>query len=62
MPHMYTCRSHPKKFQKNKNATGYWYIKGINENKTPEQIRTHLVSNLNNGYKKKSKSWFISYD
>lgn len=58
----YAVKIRAKVIVKTSKSTGYWYIKGINENKTPEQIRSHLISNMNNGYKKNSKSWFISYD
>jgi hypothetical protein len=39
----------------------FWYIKGINGNKSYEHIKTHLENNLNSGYKNKSKTWLISY-
>ena len=39
----------------------YWYIKGINNNKTYEDIKNHLETNLNSGYKENSRTWLISY-
>ena len=39
----------------------YWYIKGINNKKTPDEIREHIESNLVSGYKKKSRCWLITY-
>jgi hypothetical protein len=39
----------------------YWYIKGINNKKTMEEIKEHIETNLANGYKKKSRCWLITY-
>ena len=39
----------------------YWYIKGINNKKTVEEIRHHIETNLTNGYKNKSRCWLITY-
>ncbi len=39
----------------------YWYIKGINNNKTYEDIKIHLETNINSGYKENSRTWLISY-
>ena len=39
----------------------YWYIKGINNKKTTEEIKEHIEQNLLNSYKKKSKCWLITY-
>ena len=40
----------------------YWYIKGINKNKTYEEIKSHIESNLSSNYKSNSKTWLIKYD
>ncbi len=39
----------------------YWYLKGTNDNKSYNDIKTHLESNLETKYKENSKSWLISY-
>ena len=39
----------------------YWYIKGINNKKTYQEIKSHIESNLISEYKPKSKSWLIQY-
>ena len=39
----------------------YWYIKGINNKKTTCEIKEHIEKNLENGYKKKSRCWLITY-
>ena len=40
----------------------FWYIKGINKNKTYKEIRLHLESNLISNYKPNSKTWLINYN
>ena len=40
----------------------YWYLKGINNKKTYEDIKNHLETNQNMEYRKKSKTWLLSYD
>ena len=40
----------------------YWYIKGINRNKTYEEIKLHIESNLISKYKPNSKTWLIKYN
>jgi hypothetical protein len=40
----------------------YWYIKGINQNKSYEEIKNHIENNLKNGYKSNSKCWLINYN
>ena len=39
----------------------YWYIKGIKNNKSYEEIKSHLETNLHARYKVNSKTWLISY-
>lgn len=39
-----------------------WYIKGINNNKSYDEIKNHLEINLGQGYKMNSKSWLLSYN
>jgi len=39
----------------------FWYIKGTNDKKSYDQIKTHLETNLNSEYKNKSKTWLLSY-
>jgi hypothetical protein len=39
----------------------FWYIKGINNTKSYEEIKTQLETNLNSKYKSKSRTWLISY-
>ena len=40
----------------------FWYIKGINNNKPYDEIKSHLEINLGQEYKKNSKSWLLSYN
>jgi hypothetical protein len=40
----------------------FWYIKGINNNKSYDEIKNHLEINLSQEYKKNSKSWLLSYN
>ena len=40
----------------------YWYIKGINDKKSYSEIKSHLESNVNTGYKKRSNTWLLSYN
>jgi len=40
----------------------FWYIKGINNNKSYDEIKSHLENNLTQEYKKNSKSWLLSYN
>ena len=40
----------------------FWYIKGINKNKTYEEIKLHIESNLTSKYKPNSKTWLIKYN
>ena len=40
----------------------FWYIKGINKNKTYEEIKLHIESNLTAKYKPNSKIWLIKYN
>jgi len=57
-------------FAKNKKAYAivkpsrgkFWYIKGINKNKTYEAIKLHIESNLTAKYKPNSKIWLIKYN
>ena len=42
-------------------SSKYWYIKGINNNKSFEDIKNHIETNEKSQYKKKSKTWLISY-
>ena len=39
----------------------YWYIKGIKNNKSYEEIKSHLDTNLHARYRVNSKTWLISY-
>jgi len=39
----------------------FWYIKGTNNNKSYQEIKNHLESNLNSKYKENSKSWLLDY-
>ena len=39
-----------------------WYIKGINKNKTYEEIKLHIENNLSSDYKPNSKTWLIKYN
>ena len=39
----------------------FWYIKGINKNKTYEEIKLHIENNLKSDYKPNSKIWLIKY-
>jgi hypothetical protein len=39
----------------------YWYIKGINRNKTYEEIKLHIENNLIAKYKENSKLWLLDY-
>jgi len=39
----------------------FWYIKGTNDPKSYDQIKTHLETNLNSEYKNKSKTWLLYY-
>ena len=39
----------------------FWYIKGINNKKTYQEIKSHIESNKNNKYKENSHLWLISY-
>ena len=38
------------------------YLRGINNNKSYDEIKSHLEHNLNQQYKKNSKSWLLSYN
>ena len=40
----------------------FWYIKGINKNKSYEEIKLHIENNLISKYKPKSKIWLIKYN
>ena len=40
----------------------FWYIKGINNNKSYDEIKNHLEVNLTQEYKKNSTSWLLSYN
>jgi len=40
----------------------FWYIKGINNNKSYDEIKNHLEINLAQEYKKNSKTWLLSYN
>lgn len=40
----------------------FWYIKGINKNKTYEEIKLHIENNLSSKYKPNSKTWLIKYN
>ena len=40
----------------------FWYIKGINKNKTYEEIKLHIENNLSSDYKPNSKPWLIKYN
>jgi len=40
----------------------FWYIKGINKNKTYEELKLHIEKNLNSDYKPNSKTWLIKYN
>ena len=40
----------------------FWYIKGINNNKSYEDIKHHLETNVISRYKEQSTTWLISYD
>ena len=40
----------------------YWYIKGINNKKSYEEIKNHIEENKNSKYKEKSKLWLLSYE
>jgi len=40
----------------------YWYVKGINGNKTFEEIKEHIENNLKNDYRNKSQCWLINYE
>ena len=37
-------------------------IKGINKNKTYEEIKLHIENNLSSDYKPNSKTWLIKYN
>tara|TARA_B100000123_G_scaffold264650_1_gene234885 strand:- start:689 stop:970 length:282 start_codon:yes stop_codon:yes gene_type:complete len=39
----------------------FWYIKGLNNNKSYDEIKNHLDNNILNKYKSKSKLWLIKY-
>ena len=39
----------------------YWYIKGINNKKSFEEIEEHIESNMKNNYKTRSNLWLINY-
>ena len=39
----------------------FWYIKGINNNKSYNEIKEHIENNLNNNYKPKSNIWLLEY-
>ena len=39
----------------------FWYIKGINKNKTYDEIKLHIENNLKSDYKPNSKIWLIKY-
>ena len=39
----------------------YWYIKGINNNKSYIEIELHVKNNEINNYKPNSKTWLINY-
>lgn len=38
-----------------------WYIKGINNKKSYDEIKIHLENNKKSNYKPKSRTWLISY-
>ena len=40
----------------------FWYIKGINNKKTYQEIKNHIKLNQYNKYREKSQLWLISYD
>ena len=40
----------------------YWYIKGINNNKSYEEIEKHIQENKSSQYKDKSQLWLLSYE
>lgn len=40
----------------------FWYIKGINKNKTYEEIKLHIENNLSSDYKPNSKTLLIKYN
>ena len=39
----------------------FWYIKGFNKNKTYQEMKSHIESNLVSKYKPNSKTWLINY-
>ena len=39
----------------------FWYIKGTNDKKSYDQIKTHLETNFNSEYKNQSKTWLLYY-
>jgi hypothetical protein len=44
-----------------KPSRGNWYIKGINNNKSYDEIKSHLEINEISGYKNKSLTRLLSY-
>ena len=40
----------------------YWYIKGINNNKSYEDIEKHIEDNKKSKYKENSQLWLLSYE
>ena len=44
-----------------KPSRGNWYIKGINNNKSYDEIKDHLKINEKRGYKNKSLTRLLSY-
>ena len=45
-----------------KPSRGKWYIKGINNNKSYDEIKIHLENNEESGYRKESKTILLYYD
>ena len=39
----------------------YWYIKGINGNRSYNDVKAHVECNVNNKYHEKSTLWLLSY-
>ena len=44
-----------------KTSTGSWYIKGLNDNKTYEEIQNRLVQNVGRQDNQRSRTWLIYY-
>ena len=45
-----------------KPSRGNWYIKGINDNKSYDEIKIHLEKNAESGYRTKSITRLLSYN